>query len=95
MKTYLKYSLDVWSKTYPYKAPDEVQKESDELKKELYEYSNNNMNTSLKALTGDNDGNGISNVTDAFRKIYVSIVQQPVSIKNDGKYNFFFFETGC
>ena len=42
MKTYLKYSLDVWSKTYPYKAPDEVQKESDELKKELYEYSNKN-----------------------------------------------------
>jgi hypothetical protein len=33
------------------------------------------MNTSLKALTGDNDGNGISNVTDAFRKIYASIDQ--------------------
>ena len=34
------------------------------------------MDTSLKALTGDNDDDdGISNVTDAFRKIYASIDQ--------------------
>ena len=52
------------------------------------------MNTSLKALTGDNDDDdGISNVTNAFRKIYTSIVQQPVSNKKKLYLPSFYIES--
>ena len=38
MKTYLRWSISVLSKTYPYKAPEHIQKEADELKKNMSEY---------------------------------------------------------
>ena len=38
MKTYLRWSIFVLSKTYPYKAPEHIQKEADELKKCMSEY---------------------------------------------------------